>query len=96
MLNISQVYPARRRKSKNTRLSESILNQILTFLFYFNITNSLVYLAISFRRGESILQMASNCPQNQCLNQKNETQKYTGMVLHSNILFIYLDLINQH
>jgi len=38
---------------------------------YFEITNTLGFLAILFRRYGSFFQVASNTPQNHCFNQKN-------------------------
>jgi len=38
---------------------------------YIEITNTLGYIAILFRRYGSFFQVASNTPQNNCFNQKN-------------------------
>ena len=57
---------------------------------YFEITNTLGYLAILFRRYGSFFQVASNSPQNQCFYQKNV------IVLDSIILFLYYLKLIKH
>jgi len=53
-------------------------SRFFTFLYlkriifpYMEITNTLGYLAILFRRYGSFFQVTSNTPQNNCFNQKN-------------------------
>ena len=106
VLNIVQVYPARLRKSKITRPSilfilpfQWLKQNFYIFIFktdyfpYFEIINTLGYLAILFRRYGSFFQVASNT---QMYSSKPllQSEKLNTIKIWSLIQFFFLYFFN--